>query len=148
MYTNKLEKPINVYSPLTYEKKNVLKIYQTREIEKLDPEGWRHKLIAEDNSERVRTGDIVRVMYTTRTIPTFIGQVIAKKQTGLAASLVLRNQINKVGVELNVKLFSPLISRIDIIRRPRKYRARNKQYYIRGTKLDVGDLESSLRVKK
>jgi ribosomal protein L19 len=126
----------------------VLREYQLKEIEKLDPEGWRRKLISKENSERVRTGDVVRVIYTTRTIPTFIGQVIAKNQTGLAASLVLRNQVNKIGVELKVKLFSPLISRIDIIRRPRKYRPRNKQYYIRDTKLDVGDLETSLRVKR
>lgn len=126
----------------------MLREYQLKEIEKLDPEGWRRKLISKENSERVRTGDVVRVIYTTRTIPTFIGQVIAKNQTGLAASLVLRNQVNKIGVELKVKLFSPLISRIDIIRRPRKYRPRNKQYYIRDTKLDVGDLETSLRVKR
>ncbi|KAH3679082.1 hypothetical protein WICMUC_001278 [Wickerhamomyces mucosus] len=125
--------------------------FTEKQLEKLDPTFWRRDLIkpSERNGGSIlRPGDIVRVMYNTRNIPTFTGQIIKISKKNLDSNLLLRNLINKVGVELNVKLFNPLISRIDLVRKPNKYKLRNRQYYIRGNRLDVGDLDASLRKKK
>ncbi|CEP22789.1 IMG1 [Cyberlindnera jadinii] len=139
---SKSTRVIKVYEPLLKEKKKtnaMEKFYETQRA-RLDPTGWRSSLL-----KSVRPGDVVRVMYTSRAIPPFVGQVIAMSKKQLDTNITLRNQVSKVGVEVKVKLYSPLVSRIDVIRKPHAYKKRNRQYYIRGNRLDVGDLEASLR---
>jgi ribosomal protein L19 len=134
---------INVYEPLTTTKKKVMDVFHQKQLAKLDPTGWRSELL-----KNIRTGDVVRVMYTSRAIPPFVGQVLALSKSQLDTNITLRNQVSKVGVEIKVKLFSPLVSRIDVVRKPHAYKKRNRQYYIRGNRLDVGDLEASLRKRR
>lgn len=120
-------------------------MYLDQQYAKLDPEGWRRKLITANSETRLLPGDVVRIVYTTRQIPQFLGQIIGINKGGVDASLLLRNNITKIGVEMRVKIFSPLIQRIDVVKKPFKRRLRNKHYYIRGNRLDVGDLEADLK---
>lgn len=135
---------LNVYQPLVTEKKKLaMDVFREKQVAKLDPTGWRSTLL-----KAVRSGDVVRVMYSSRAIPPFVGQVIAISKSHTDTNFTLRNQVSKVGVEMKVKLYSPLVSRIDVVRKPHAYKKRNRQYYIRGNRLDVGDLEASLRKRR
>jgi len=123
-----------------------MKHYNEKLLKELDPEGWRRELIySKTHKTRLLSGDVIRIVYTTRQIPQFMGQIIGINRCGADSSVLLRNNITKIGVEMRVKIFSPLIQRIDIVKRPLKRNHRSKQYYIRGTRLDVGDLEADLK---
>lgn len=119
--------------------------------ETLDPDGWRFNLIDKHNIERIKAGDILRIVYNKDkcSYDNFVGYILSvdRKERVQDASVLLRNQITKVMVEVRVPIFSPLIQRIDILKKSDGSRKRNKHYYIRGTKLDVGNLESKLRKK-
>ncbi|CCH42775.1 50S ribosomal protein L19 [Wickerhamomyces ciferrii] len=141
-----LKKNIPVYPPLTQTNtKPVLDIYKEQCFEKLDPEGWRRALLKFKSPTEIKTGDVIRVVYNTRAIPPFMGQIIGISRGGVEASVVLRNNITKLGVEMRIKIFSPLISRIDIVKKPLKRKPGRKHYFIKGTKLDVKDLEADLK---
>lgn len=147
-------KIIPVYPPVQEAPaSNLVKKIAKKDVDSiLDPNGWRQKLISVHNKERIRAGDVVRVVYDGEKCKydNIMGYVLSvdRKALALDASLLLRNQISKTFVETRVPLFSPLIERIDIIRRADARRERNKHYYIRGTKLDVGDLEAGMRKRK
>lgn len=115
----------------------------------LDPTGWRRRLIDKHSGESLRAGDVVRVIYDKKkcNLDNFIGYILSvnRKELVQDASLLLRNQVSKVMVEVRVPLFSPLIQRIDILKRSDGSRRRNKHYYIRGTRLDVGNLDSLVK---
>ncbi|SCU87876.1 LAMI_0D07844g1_1 [Lachancea mirantina] len=146
-------KVLPVYPPA--EKKsssNLLSRLSALDQNALDPQGWRRKLISGQPDETTRAGDVVRVVYDSNkcNYDNFVGYVLAvdRKSMTQDASLLLRNQVAKTFVEVRVPIFSPIIQRIDILRKSDGRRKRNKHYYIRGTKLDVGDLEAGLRKRK
>ncbi|QLL31070.1 hypothetical protein HG536_0A08870 [Torulaspora globosa] len=147
-------KTIPVYPPVEKAKKpNVVETLAKQDIEtKLDPTGWRRELISKSTKNSLSAGDVVRVVYDSKkcSYDNFVGYVLAVNRKNLAqdASLLLRNQISKTAVEALIPVFSPLIERIDVLRRADSRRKRNRHYYIRNTKLDVGDLEASLRKKR
>ena len=118
----------------------------------LDPQGWRRALIKKNTPQTIESGDIVRVIYnqTKCSYDPFIGYVLSidRKHLVQDASILLRNQISKTIVEMRVPIFSPLVERIDILKKNDGKRRRNKHYYIRGTRLDVGNLEAKLRKRK
>lgn len=147
-------KRIPVYPPVQEApKSNILKVLSKQSLDKkLDSEGWRRELISPNNKERLRAGDVVRVAYNSQkcNYDNLMGYVLAVDRKALQqdASILLRNQYAKTFVEVRVPIFSPLIERIDLIRRADGRRQRSKHYYIRGTKLDVGDLEAGLRKRR
>lgn len=112
-------------------------------LKKYDPTGKRTALVS--GPERIRTGDVIKVTYLDRS--TVLGRVLGIKRGthNVGSNILIRNKISKVGCEMRVPLFNPEIKNIEIIERPEKYMPRNKQYYIRNTKYDVGDLENELR---
>lgn len=122
------------------------------DLEKLDPSGIKRKLISKKNEQRLRAGDVVRVVYNSNkcNYDNFIGYILSldRKELVQDASLLLRDHINKTCIEIRVPVFSPLVERIDVIRKADGRRQRNKHYYIRNTKLDVGDLDANMRKKK
>lgn len=145
-------KIIPVY-PAVESKPDPLIINRLSELDlfKLDPHGTRRNLISKHNEERIKAGDIVRIIYdrSKSDYDDFIGYVLSvdRKKLVQDASLLLRNFVNKTAVEMRIPLFSPLIERIDLIRRADSKRRRNKHYYIRGTRLDVSDLDAGMRKK-
>ncbi|CAL9733335.1 large ribosomal subunit protein bL19m [Monosporozyma servazzii] len=123
----------------------------------LDPTGWRRNILKkkktnEGTTQGVESGDIVRVTYDQSKCSNdpFIGYVLSvdRKEVVQDASILLRNQITKTMVEMRVPIFSPLVEKIDILKKNDGKRRRNKHYYIRGTRLDVGNLEAKLRKRK
>ncbi|CAB4252281.1 similar to Saccharomyces cerevisiae YCR046C IMG1 Mitochondrial ribosomal protein of the large subunit, required for respiration and for maintenance of the mitochondrial genome [Maudiozyma barnettii] len=149
-------KIVPVYPPVQTEPavKNATLLQKLSEIdlkENLDTDGWRFNLIDKNKKDCIRAGDIIRIVYNKEkcSYDNFIGYILSvdRKERIQDASVLLRNQISKVMVEVRVPLFSPLVERVDILKRADGSRKRNKHYYIRGTKLDVGNLESKLRKK-
>lgn len=149
-----VRKVIPVYPPVEkIQKANIVQTLAKKDLDtKLDPSGWRRKLVGKSPKDSISAGDVVRVVYDSKkcSYDNFVGYVLAVNRKNLIqdASLQLRNQISKTAVEATIPIFSPLIERIDILRKADSRRKRNRHYYIRGTKLDVGDLEASLRKKR
>lgn len=115
-------------------------------LKKHDPTGRRTALVSGPN--KLRAGDLIRVSYLDRT--EVIGRVIGIKrgQNNLGANILVRNRITNLGCEMRIPLFSPNIKLIELIQKPERYLPKNKHYYIRNSKYDVGDLEMLLRKQK
>ncbi|ANZ74647.1 BA75_00496T0 [Komagataella pastoris] len=140
------QKVVKVYQPLPKLREGtpLMKYVKENQYKKLDPNGVKKNLLDKSNPNLLRSGDIVRITYNNKQ-PPLVGMVIAVKRNGCDSNILLRNSYAKLGVEIRVPIFNPVIERVDILKRPTKYRSRNKLYYIRGTKLDVTDIESSLK---
>ncbi len=87
-----------------------------------------------ENAENFNVGDTVRVSFkivegATERIQVFEGIVIAKNNTGIRKTFVVRKISYGVGVERIFPLHSPRIEKIDVVRRGRVRRA--KLYYLR-----------------
>lgn len=147
------KKIIPVYPPI--EKRStplVIKTLANQDLSQLDPNGVKTELVSKKNPDRLRAGDVLRVVYNSNkcNYDNFTGYVLAvdRKPIIQDTSILLRDYIYKTCVEMRVPIFSPLVERIDLIRRADGKRRRSKHYYIRNTRLDVGDLEASMRKKK
>ena len=87
-----------------------------------------------ENKPQFEVGDTVRVSFkivegTTERIQVFEGIVIAKNNTGIRRTFVVRKISYGVGVERIFPLHSPRIEKIEVVRRGRVRRA--KLYYLR-----------------
>ncbi len=87
-----------------------------------------------ENAENFSVGDTVRVSFkivegTTERVQVFEGIVIAKNNTGIRRTFVVRKISYGVGVERIFPLHSPRIEKIEVVRRGRVRRA--KLYYLR-----------------
>ena len=87
-----------------------------------------------ENAENFNVGDTVRVSFkivegATERIQVFEGIVIAKSNTGVRRTFVVRKISYGVGVERIFPLHSPRIEKIEVVRRGRVRRA--KLYYLR-----------------
>ncbi len=94
-----------------------------------------------------RPGDRVRVYYSVvegdkRRIQPFEGDVIRIRRAGIATTFTVRKSSFGIGVERIFPLHSPLIQKIEILRRGRVRRA--KLYYLRkltGKKSKIPELK-------
>ncbi|ACK42807.1 MULTISPECIES: 50S ribosomal protein L19 [Dictyoglomus] len=82
-------------------------------------------------------GDTVRVHYRIvegdkERIQVYEGVVIAKKHGGIRETITVRKVVQGVGVERIFPLHSPLVEKIEVVRRGRVRRA--KLYYLRERK--------------
>lgn len=111
------------------------------QYQRLDPNGSKRNLLSAENSSRLRADDIVTIIYKDQKPIT--GQILAIKRQGISSNILIRNKVGGVGVDISVPLFHPNILRVDIVRRPIKYRPRAKHYYIKGSRLDVGDINKT-----
>ena len=87
-----------------------------------------------ENAENFNIGDTVRVSFkivegTTERVQVFEGIVIAKNNTGIRRTFVVRKISYGVGVERIFPMHSPRIEKIEVVRRGRVRRA--KLYYLR-----------------
>lgn len=136
-------KKMLVYEPLPKLRngKNLMEYIKEAQYEKFDKTGNKRKNLSLSNEERIRADDIVTVVYKNQKPVT--GQVIMIKRSGLNSTILLRNKITGLGVEMNIPIFHPNIIRLDVVRRPIKYKPRNRHYYIRNSRLDVGEIGSN-----
>lgn len=134
------------------QKSNLLKTLAGLELQRLDSQGWKRQLVAKRGHQSLSAGDVVRVVYDQSKCShdNFVGYVlsVSRKELTQDSSILLRNQVSKTPVEMRVPVFSPLVQRIDLLKKTDGRRQRNRHYYIRDTKLDVGDLEAGLRKRK
>jgi large subunit ribosomal protein L19 len=87
-----------------------------------------------ENAENFNVGDTVKVFFkiiegTTERIQVFEGLVIAKNNSGIRRTFIVRKISYGVGVERIFPLHSPRIEKIVVVRKGRVRRA--KLYYIR-----------------
>jgi len=86
----------------------------------------------------IRPGDTVRVSQKIQEkdkerIQAFEGMVIAKsRQKELGANITVRKEISGIGMEKIFPIHSPIIDKIEVVRRGKARRA--KLYYLRGAK--------------
>ncbi len=84
-----------------------------------------------------RPGDTVKVHYRIREgekerIQIFQGIVIKRKNNGLSSTFTVRKESSGIGVERIFPLHSPMIEKIEVVRRGKVRRA--KLYYLRNLK--------------
>jgi large subunit ribosomal protein L19 len=87
------------------------------------------------DAENFHIGDTVKVYFkivegATERIQVFEGIVIAKNNTGIRRTFVVRKNSYGVGVERIFPLHSPRVEKVEVVRRGRVRRA--KLYYLRG----------------
>ena len=128
-----------VFEPLPKKRngEQVLTYLNKQLLNKYDPTGKRRALVHPQTG--LRAGDVIRVTYLDRS--EVVGRVIGVKRSMNTAgtNVLIRNKTNRVGCEVRIPIFSPKLRNVEVIYSPEKYLARGKQYYIRGTKLDVPD---------
>ena len=97
------------------------------------------KLIAQDSMKKeipeVNIGDVVKVHvrikqgYKPSRIQIFEGTVIAKKHGGISETFTVRRVAHGCGIERVFPLHSPVVDRVEVIRKGKVRRA--KLYYLR-----------------
>ncbi|GAM84019.1 hypothetical protein ANO11243_020100 [Dothideomycetidae sp. 11243] len=111
----------------------------------LDPKGQRTRLFSQENPERVNPGDVILVRQAGGLDP-ISGVVLAiRRKTPVDAAVLLRNALTRVAVEVWVKIYSPNVTGIEVVQRKEKRARRNKLYYYRSAKHDMGSLEGMVR---
>lgn len=132
--------------PLRRNGENAVKYLHKQLLKKFDPYGKRSELVHPETG--VRAGDILKVTYLDRS--TVFGRVLGVKrgQNNLGTNILLRNRITKLGCEIRVPVFNPKIANIEVLERPATYLPRNKHFYVRNSKNDVGDIEAMVRNKE
>ncbi|MCD8095209.1 MAG: 50S ribosomal protein L19 [Ruminococcus sp.] len=88
-----------------------------------------------ENVPEVNVGDLVRVHVRIKEgdksrIQVFEGTVIAKKHGGISETFTVRRVAHGCGVERVFPVHSPVVEKVDIVRRGKVRRA--KLYYLRG----------------
>jgi large subunit ribosomal protein L19 len=105
---------------------NVIKQYEKEQIEKLT----KRKEVSE-----FRAGDTVRVSVrvidgtAAERLQAYEGVVIAKRNKGLTSSFVVRKVSHGEGVERRFLTYSPIVAKIDVVKRGVVRRA--KLFYLR-----------------
>ncbi|KAL4939150.1 hypothetical protein BDV06DRAFT_199388 [Aspergillus oleicola] len=137
-------KKIKIYPPPPSSRavcKEPLNTIRDQELAVLDPTGERRAMFDYRRSRRsARPGDILRV--TFKNGDPFNGVCLSIKLRGVDTSVLLRNQLTRVGVEMSVKVFSPNVESVEIVQRSQKRKRRARLYYMRKPKHDLGSVEN------
>lgn len=132
---------IKTYLPLpSYTKicSEPLKAFQNDQLGILDPSGARTRLFAKDNPDRACVGDVLLVRFKSG--EPFAGVCMNIRRRGIDTAILLRNSVTRIGTELWVKVYSPLVVGIEIVQRVAKRARRARLTYLRQPKHDRGDL--------
>ncbi|KAJ2700971.1 hypothetical protein FB645_004822 [Coemansia sp. IMI 203386] len=115
---------------------NVMKVVEREAIARADVDG-RSKLFVRRAAPKSRlcAGDVVFVetqnsMSDPAATTSFTGVCIAIYRRGIDTSFILRNVVQKVGVEMRFMAYSPLVKRIEILQKGEGFR-RAKLFYLR-----------------
>ncbi|KAJ1964296.1 hypothetical protein GGI12_001528 [Dipsacomyces acuminosporus] len=122
---------------LPFEKRpNVMKVIERESVARADVDG-RSKLFVRRAApkDRLCAGDVVYVeaqnnMSDPSSTSNFTGVCIAIYRRGIDTSFILRNVVQKVGVEMRFMAYSPLVKRIEILQKGEGFR-RAKLFYLR-----------------
>ncbi|RPA94816.1 hypothetical protein L873DRAFT_1566441, partial [Choiromyces venosus 120613-1] len=106
------------------------------QIRTLDPSGTRAELFSRHNPQAIRPGDIVYVR--RKNGEPFSGVLLDIRRRGVDTAILLRDHLTKLGVEMWLKVYSPIIDSINLVQRKEKMARRAKLYYMRYPKHDFG----------
>ncbi|KAJ2719579.1 hypothetical protein GGI07_005135 [Coemansia sp. Benny D115] len=117
-------------------KPNVMKVIEREALARADVDG-RSKLFVRRAAPKSRlcAGDVVSVetqnnMSDPSSKSIFTGVCIAIYRRGIDTSFILRNVVQRVGVEMRFMAYSPLVKKIEILHKGSGYR-RAKLFYLR-----------------
>ena len=113
--------------------------WQNMQMEALDSEGSRTRLFAKDNPIGPKPGDIL--LCTFKSGEPFSGVCLSIRRRGVDTAVLLRNRLVTTGVEMYVKIYSPNVRSIEIVKRAEKRARRARLYYMRQPKHDRGSVE-------
>ncbi|KAF2753928.1 hypothetical protein EJ05DRAFT_504525 [Pseudovirgaria hyperparasitica] len=124
--------------------------WNQQQVAALDPLGQRERLFSRSYPEHANVGDVLLVKL--RNGDPFVGVCISIKRgidaaegrIGADTSILLRNHLTAIGVEMSFKIFSPNVSGIEVVERARKRARRARLYYMRNKKHDRGSLAGVL----
>jgi large subunit ribosomal protein L19 len=105
----------------------------------LDPTGARRRLFDHENREGAKVGDIL--LTTFKSGEPFSGVIMSIKQRGVDTSVLLRNHLSRIGTEMQVKIFSPLVQSMEVAQKTAKRKRRARLYYLRKPKHDMGSVQ-------
>ncbi|WEW56074.1 hypothetical protein PRK78_001509 [Emydomyces testavorans] len=105
----------------------------------LDPKGERQALFNKRNRQGAKVGDILLV--TFKSGDPFAGMCLNIRQRGIDTAFLLRNQLTRVGCEMWVKVYSPNVQSVEIVKRTEKRKRRARLTYMRQPKHDFGSVE-------
>ena len=105
----------------------------------LDLSGARARLFDYENRDGAKPGDVL--LTTFKTGEPFSGVAMSIKHRGPHTSVLLRNQLTRVGTEMDIKVFSPLIQSMEIAQKAVKRPRRARLYYLRKPEHDRGSVQ-------
>lgn len=108
------------------------------QITRMDPTGARTALLAKTR-HGARPGDILMVSHRRGGEP-FSGVCLSIRRAGIDSAVLLRNHLNKVGVEMWYKIYNKNVAGIEIVKRARKRARRARLTYMRQAKHDMGSV--------
>jgi large subunit ribosomal protein L19 len=120
--------------------KDPISLVDKSQMTLLDPTGARAKLFDKTNKDRARVGDILLATFTSG--EPVSGVILSIKGAGGPhASVLLRNNLTGVGMEMQVKVHSPLVQSMEIAQRGGKRKRRARLYYLRKPEHDIGSVQ-------
>ncbi|KAM0802910.1 translation protein SH3-like domain-containing protein [Usnea florida] len=140
--THTSQKKIKTYPPPPSHRAKypfALAEWQAFHLKQLDPTGSRTRLFDRNNPDVPNVGDILLV--TFKTGDPFGGVCLSIKRRGVDTAILLRNRLLMVGVEMWVKIYSPTVMAIEVVKRAEKRARRARLYYMRKPKHDKGSVE-------
>jgi ribosomal protein L19 len=93
----------------------------------------------------VQPGDILLVRLKSGDPFSGVCITIRKRNSPIDTSILLRNSLTRVGVEMWYKVYSPNVEGIEIVQRATRRARRNKLTYMRKPKHDMGSVEKIVR---
>ncbi|EHY55184.1 hypothetical protein HRR83_005560 [Exophiala dermatitidis] len=119
--------------------KDPVGLVDKQQLSVLDPTGARARLFDKTNPDRAKVGDIL--LTTFKTGEPVSGVIMVIKGSGPHTSVLLRNQLTTVGMEMSIKVHSPLVQSMEIAQRSPKRKRRARLYYLRKPEHDVGSVQ-------
>lgn len=112
----------------------------------------RWSLFAKDSADKVTVGSILKVTYcqsvSEKSRPaSFTGVLIANRRHPSEPTISLRTVIDNIGVEQLFPIFSPLIEKIEVIKRALKLKS-HKAYWLREHPEKAAEFISNKKTRK
>ncbi|KAK2733692.1 hypothetical protein FQN57_001971 [Myotisia sp. PD_48] len=123
--------------------KDPISAFTADQLKVLDPTEERKTLFDPKNRQGVKVGDIIRV--TFKNGDPFAGVCLNIRQRGVDTSFLLRNKLTRVSCEMWIKIYSPNVSKVEIVQKPAKRMRRANLTYLRHPKHDKGSVENIVR---
>ncbi|OAL28014.1 hypothetical protein AYO20_09636 [Fonsecaea nubica] len=119
--------------------KDPVSVVDSRQLTLLDPTGARAKLFDKINKDRAKVGDILLATFTSG--EPVSGVILSIKGSGPHTSVLLRNHLTGIGMEMQIKVHSPLVQSMEIAQRAPKRKRRARIYYLRKPEHDIGSVQ-------